>query len=123
MSIEDDKSSSDPVPDGTADQFRDVDNTVITGADSWITSPLITDDGTDGGVKRTVAVGDRIHFVFRYQTFTAGDSLQFSGIIYDSEEHGIQLNDTYRHRWPKKDRSINKGHLIKAPETSERNKR
>ena len=62
-------------PDGTQDQFRDHDNTLLTGINVTVNTGLITDDGTDTGTKRTVALGDIIAVVVEYQTFTAGDSI------------------------------------------------
>lgn len=58
-------------PDGTVDQFR-----VFTpqGADlnNHVSVGLITDDGTDGGVKRVVTQGDKIAVVIRFDS-TGGD--------------------------------------------------
>lgn len=61
------------VPDGTVDQYR-VETTMVTG--DMHETGLITSDGTDGGTKRTVAVGDRIAIVFELNNFEAGDSAQ-----------------------------------------------
>lgn len=80
-------------PDGIQDQYRDVDNTVWTGTDTWLASGLITDDGTDGGVKRTVAVGDRLAIVFEYDTFTTNDSVSLKMYPTDGEESGDQASN------------------------------
>lgn len=58
-------------PDGVADQFRVV---TVTGT-GWITPGLITSDGTDGGTKRTVTVGQVLACVIEFSSFAAGDSV------------------------------------------------
>ena len=59
------------VPDLTADQYRDV--TILDTDDNTVfATGLITSDGTDGGVKRTVAVGDIIAVVFRLPSYSSG---------------------------------------------------
>lgn len=84
--------------DGTADQYRDIDDSVWTGANTWISSGLLTDDGTDGGIKRTVSYGDRLCIVIKHQTFTSGDSLSIAVIPTDAEESGIQ-RAMFGHLW------------------------
>lgn len=67
-------------PDGTQDQFRN-----ITGiSDGWIAPGLMTSDGTDGGTKRSVTRGDLLAIVLEYQTFTAGDSVQWAALYSGS---------------------------------------
>lgn len=64
-------------PDGTQDQYRDV--VAGFGANTWLVPPgVMTDDGTNGGVKRSVTAGDWIACVVEYVTFVAGDSVTFS---------------------------------------------
>jgi len=60
-------------PDGTQDQYRDMDNTLITAADTAFESGIISSDGTDGGVKRTVSAGDQVAVVFEFQNFVTSD--------------------------------------------------
>ena len=62
-------------PDGVVDQYRVV-TSVIT-SNSWLESGLITHNGTDGGTKRTVTAGQRLAAVIEFESFTAGDSLNF----------------------------------------------
>jgi hypothetical protein len=62
--------AADGFPDGTADQFRlDAAGNSPVG---WQVSGLITDDGTDTGVLRSVTVGDWIALVFDYSAYTSG---------------------------------------------------
>lgn len=68
-----------PQPDGTQDQYRDIAGSALT-ANTWTTTGLVTSDGTDGGVKRSVAFGAYLAIVFEYQTFTAADSVIISCI-------------------------------------------
>ena len=66
-------------PDGTEDQY-----VVVSGpfsSNTWITpASVMTNDGTSGGTKRTVAVGDKLAFVIRFENFLAGNSLQPQGL-------------------------------------------
>ena len=62
---------SDGNPDGTEDQYRVL--TVGDGDDNaWLSTGIISSDGTDGGTKRTVAAGDRLSVVFRFNSYVAG---------------------------------------------------
>lgn len=61
-------------PDGTQDQYRDI--TVST--DAWHVPGVMTSDGTDGGTKRSVTVGDWLGVVFEFASFTAGHFLNLS---------------------------------------------
>lgn len=60
------------IPDGTVDQYRDI---AIGGSDdnAWLATGLMTDDGTDGGAKRSVTAGDRVSIVFHFPSYVAGD--------------------------------------------------
>jgi hypothetical protein len=60
-------------PDGVQAQYRDV-TTGLTG-NTWIVPGLMTNDGTDTGVKRSVTAGDYIAVVVEFVNFAAGDSL------------------------------------------------
>lgn len=64
---------SNGLPDGSDDQYRDA--TPSTGSNVWTSPGLITNDGTNGGTKRTVTKGDWLACVLKFQTFTAADSL------------------------------------------------
>lgn len=71
-----DPSTSAIGPDGTQDQYRDIDSTIITGSRVWIAPGLITSDGTDSGTKRTVSKGDVVWCVIQYQTGNTGDQVE-----------------------------------------------
>lgn len=61
-------------PDGTADQFA---VKATPSANTWTTPDnVMTDDGTGGGVKRTVAAGAYLGCVIDYSTFVASDSFE-----------------------------------------------
>lgn len=64
------------LPDGTQDQYRDVTGTI--SANTWQTTGLMTNDGTDGGTKRTVVAGEWIGVVFEFVSFVASDSINIS---------------------------------------------
>jgi hypothetical protein len=61
------------VPSGTPLAYRVVTSGLT--ANTWIVPGLLTDDGTDGGVKHTVTRGDLVACVIEFQSFTAGDNL------------------------------------------------
>jgi hypothetical protein len=71
--------ASDGTPDGVQDQFVDITGTI--NSDTWqVPSGIMTDDGTGGGVPRTVARGDRIACVVEFVSFVASDSVQVSSL-------------------------------------------
>lgn len=72
-------------PDGTQSQYRDITSGLT--ANTWQAPGLMTSDGTDGGVKRTVAAGDIIGCVIEYVTFVASDSFALS--VLDSASTSI----------------------------------
>jgi hypothetical protein len=64
-------------PDGAQDQFFDQTGTISTG---WnVPGGPITNDGTGGGVKRTVVHGDYLSCVVDFTNFVAGDSV--TGVV------------------------------------------
>lgn len=63
-------------PDGTQDQYRDISTGISSGA--WVAPGLMTNNGTDGGSKRSVTVGDILACVVEYQTFTTGDNINLA---------------------------------------------
>lgn len=61
-------------PDGTQDQFRDITSGLASG--NWMTPPgVMTHDGTNGGVKRTVTAGEWIACVIDFVSWAASDSV------------------------------------------------
>jgi hypothetical protein len=75
------------LPDNTDDQYR-----VLAGgsvATGWNESGLITSDGTDGGTKRSVTIGDKLALVLQW------DSAQ-TGVIflYGYDNWGTGANTT-----------------------------
>jgi hypothetical protein len=59
-------------PDGVVDEFRD--NPAALSANTWqVPAGVMTSDGTNGGVKRTVTAGEWLACVMGNVTFTAGD--------------------------------------------------
>lgn len=68
--------SLDPVgswqPDGVISHYR-LRSAAAADADTWVFTGLITDDGTDTGVPRSVVQGERFACVIDWDTFVAGD--------------------------------------------------
>ena len=65
-------------PSTTIDQFRILTMGSVTTA--WFTTGIISDDGTDTGVKRSVTVGDNMCVVIKFNSFVAGDLITPQGI-------------------------------------------
>ncbi|RJQ37448.1 MAG: hypothetical protein C4555_06340 [Dehalococcoidia bacterium] len=63
-------------PDGIDDQFR-VITTGLTSS-TWVAPGLVTADGTDTGIKRSVTAGQRLAAVISFDNFVAGDALEIS---------------------------------------------
>ena len=64
------------LPDGVDDQRRDITGTL--SANTWQVPGLMTSDGTDGGSKRTVTMGEPFACVIKYVSFVASDSFNVS---------------------------------------------
>jgi hypothetical protein len=58
-------------PDGTDDQYR-VRTPLAGDLNNYVSWGIISSNGTDGGVKRSVTQGDRLAIVIRFES-TAGD--------------------------------------------------
>lgn len=76
--------NSSGLPDGVVDQYRTI--SIADNDDNvWKETGLITSDGTDGGSKRTVAVGDLVWVVFEFSSYVAGNlSLAMVGLTGDA---------------------------------------
>jgi hypothetical protein len=83
-------------PDGTIDQYRIVTSGIVSNAwlDVGSTGPMTT-DGTDGGVKRTVARMDYLAMVVEFANFSAGDSLNISAIVTPGSGTGDLTSNCY----------------------------
>lgn len=85
---------TDHEPDGVEAAYR----VITTGFDNyaWMESGILSDDGTDTGNKKTVAVGDHIACTVKFESFTAGDDVDrgdigWAGVLYDTA--GAQFQD------------------------------
>jgi hypothetical protein len=77
-------------PDETQDQYRAIGNGEATFAsNTWYTSGLVTSDGTDTGVKRTVSFNEPLCVVLEFDGSgrQAPDSIVLSAISSDSNTH------------------------------------
>lgn len=74
---------SDDLPDGNVDQYRII--TVGDFATVWIAPGLMTDDGTDTGVKRTVTRGQKLACVVEFESSNTGDLIGL-GMIHMQED-------------------------------------
>jgi hypothetical protein len=80
-----DVSATDGAPDGTQDQYRDVTSGITSN--SWVAPGLMTSDGTDGGVKRSVTQGDIIACVVEFVSFSASDNVRVAQL--DTDIHRV----------------------------------
>ncbi len=63
-------------PDGVVDEYRTVP--ILATQDlTWLQSGILSSDGSDSGIKRSVTQGTRLALVLDYATYTAG-SMSFS---------------------------------------------
>lgn len=79
ISFQDLNASGDP--DGGQDQFRDFTSALSSGL--WVTPGLMTSDGTDTGVKRTVTRGQWLAVVIDFVSFVASDAFSIAALRTD----------------------------------------
>jgi hypothetical protein len=72
VSFQDIAAGNVPAPDGVVDQYRDIS----PGANTENYTGIMSDDGTDLGVKRSVTKGQRLAVVWTINTWQAGDSMR-----------------------------------------------
>lgn len=77
------------VPDGTQDQYRD-HTSLSTGI---LDSGILSNDGTDGGVKRSVTAGDIIALVMEFQTFNTGDTVTLASLVLQRDSAYAGVNN------------------------------
>lgn len=65
------------LPDGTPTHSRLVEAGSIV-ANTWVSTGLITDDGTDTGSKKTVTRGESLYAVIEFAAFALSDALQIA---------------------------------------------
>lgn len=70
-------------PDGSPDQYRIVTMSDVLSA--WHAPGLMTDDGTDTGVKRTVTRGQKLALVIEFESATSLDIIRFGTIINEED--------------------------------------
>lgn len=78
------------VPDGTQDQTRLVPQGDIV-SNTFVTTGLITSDGTDTGAKRTVTQGELLAIVVEFASFATGDNIIVSFSCTGPFENRTQL--------------------------------
>jgi hypothetical protein len=88
-------SATDGAPDGTPDEYRVVTTGLTSNA--WVAPGLMTSDGTDGGVKRSVTQGDRIACVIEFESFSASDNLQIAAMSQASNSWPVAQNPYSAH--------------------------
>lgn len=77
-------------PDGVIGQYR-----VRTGSwNQWVAPGLMTSDGTDGGAKRSVTVGDRLACVMEFESFVTSDVFRVQYTSYVAN-NGAMPNPQY----------------------------
>lgn len=82
--------TGDPPEPTAADQFRTI--TAGLTANTWVDTTatgLMTSDGTDTGVKRSVTQGQHIAVVIEFASFAAGDSLQVSAFTSTARSYYV----------------------------------
>jgi hypothetical protein len=69
------------LPDGVVDQYRERPDPPFVDDFEWVAPGLMTDDGTDTGVKRTVVRGEQIACVVDFSSFVAGDYYELQHLV------------------------------------------
>lgn len=77
-------------PDGNVTHYRVIPQGDIA-ANTIVATELITDDGTDNGNKKVLAVGDEITITITFDSFSAGDDVD---IIYLNTAGYVLLGNT-----------------------------
>lgn len=80
-------------PDGSIDEYRTI---VVNSSDDnvMLTTGIISSDGTDGGVKRSVTQGDYLAVVFEFDSFVAG-AINIAGLSINSVSTNPYSGGTY----------------------------
>lgn len=97
-------------PDGAQDQYRDVAVGSIT-SNAWVSPGLITSDGTNGGVKRTVTTGQMVAAVIEFVSFVAGNSIAIAtlaqnGSIFDGMGWKLAYTNQFTASWARAARPL-----------------
>lgn len=91
-------------PDGVQDQYRDIATGSVT-SNTWITTGLITSDGTDTGTKRTVTAGDYICVVIEFAGAYVAGNVQITAFQYAASVRqamaGSFYTDLFTGTWAK----------------------
>jgi len=88
-----DVSATTGLPDGVVDQFQTLAPGSVT-ASTWTEATALTHDGTGGGVKRVVAVGDYVGCVIDFTSFTGAEAVNLINGI-GITIGGTELVETY----------------------------
>ena len=83
-------------PDGTVDQFRVIPSASVV-ANTWFETGIISSDGTDGGTKRSVTMGQDLFVVFEFDS-TVG-SVGF--VTFDEINQNFPYVDLFTTSWVK----------------------
>lgn len=83
-----DVGTSTGAPDGTADQYRVVASGSLSSG-LWVVPGLMTSDGTDGGSKRSVTLGDYLAVV------TEWNSTQSGSVFWSCLNRGSAASDAF----------------------------
>ncbi|MGH9971508.1 MAG: hypothetical protein ACREBG_27440 [Pyrinomonadaceae bacterium] len=95
-------------PDGVKDQFRLVSSGIASSA--WITTGLLTSDGTDSGTKRTVTKGEILAVVIEFASFLAGDSMSINAgdsSVFDIGAGQFPFSALFTASWATSGRTLN----------------
>jgi hypothetical protein len=79
------------VPDETIDQFRNIS---ILGTNDNVAKEtgILSSDGTDGGTKRSVTIGEAVAIVFDHNPFNAGDIFRVASMDVPTPTNWDHLN-------------------------------
>ncbi len=77
-------------PDGVVDEYRTVP-ILSTQDTTWFQSGILSSDGSDSGIKRSVTIGTRLALVLDYATYTSGNmSISYSAVNMANTDGVVQ---------------------------------
>lgn len=73
-------------PNGTPDQYRTISSGSLS-SNSFIQTGIITNNGSDGGIARSVTIDQVLACVFEFNSYVSGD-LNFEGVALTESRNG-----------------------------------
>lgn len=99
VAIQDLDASGDP--DGTDDAYRVLASGSISAG--YQITGILSDDGSDGGAKKTLTAGAEYAVVVDFESWASGDDITFYGADFDSLSRDFPFSSLFISSWTKQD--------------------